>query len=47
MSGPSPRGDKLGPLGDKILFENDMSASGASSSIPANGKPGTSMICPM
>ena len=23
MRGPSPRGDKLGPLGDKILFENE------------------------
>ena len=23
MRGPSPRGDKLGPLGDKVLFENE------------------------
>ncbi len=23
MKGPSPRGTELGPIGDKILFEND------------------------
>lgn len=23
MSGPSQRGPELGPIGDKILFEND------------------------
>src|SRR5690606_37562094 len=23
MRGPSPRGEKLGPLGDKVLFENE------------------------
>jgi quercetin dioxygenase-like cupin family protein len=23
MRGPSPRGDKLGPIGDKVLFDNE------------------------
>ena len=47
MNGPSKRGPTLGPLGDKILFENEYVRIWSVKLDPGERQAGTSTICPM